>query len=97
MKRFIFSLKKVMPEFPKNSYLHVINSPTGRSYIERALRGYYKKGDIFWVENPYRFPLKKGNIPYDFKKGDSLFVIEYNWGPTDKPVKIKKLNVKFNK
>lgn len=90
MKRFIYALKKVIPDFPKNSYIHVVNAPTGRAYVQRSLRGFYKTNDIFWVDNPTRFPLGAGNKTYEFKKGDSLFIIYYNWGP-GAAVRVKKL------
>lgn len=72
MKRFLSSIKKVQPRFPKNSYIHVVDPPTGRAYIQRSLRGFYKNPDIFWVDDPDKVVLKEG---------ESFFIIFHNWGP----------------
>lgn len=81
MKRFLYSLKKVQPAFPLNSYVHVVDGPVGRAYIQQSLRAFYKNPKIYWVNNPQEVKLKEG---------DSFFIIFYNWGPGD-PVKVLKV------
>lgn len=72
MKRFLYSLKKVQPTFPENSYVHVVNGPVGRAYIQQSLRAFYGNSKIYWIDDPQKLPVKEGY---------SLFVIYYNWGP----------------
>lgn len=81
MKRFLYSLKKVQPAFPQNSYVHVVDGPVGRAYIQQSLRAFYKNPKIYWVNNPQEVKLKEG---------DSFFIIFYNWGPGD-PVQVRKV------
>ncbi|KAF0219259.1 MAG: hypothetical protein FD174_2345 [Geobacteraceae bacterium] len=68
---FIYSLKGVMPAFPDRAHVHVVNSPTGRAFIQQAMRAFYGTPDILWVDDPRTVSLKAG---------DSLFVIFYNPG-----------------
>lgn len=81
MKRFLYSLKKVQPTFPQNSYVHVVDGPVGRAYIQQSLRAFYKNPKIYWVNNPQEVELKEG---------DSFFIIFHNWGPGE-AVKIWKV------
>lgn len=69
IERFLYSLKKMQPTFPENSYVHVVNGPTGRAYIQQSLRAFYGNPKIYWVDDPTKVALKNG---------DSLFVIFHN-------------------
>lgn len=66
IERFLYSLKKMQPTFPENSYVHVVNGPTGRAYIQQSIRAFYGNPKIYWVDDPTKAVLKNG---------DSLFVI----------------------
>lgn len=52
MKWFLYSLKDIQPSFPENSYVRVINGPTGKSYTQRALRAFYRNPKIFCIDEP---------------------------------------------
>jgi Dolichyl-phosphate-mannose-protein mannosyltransferase len=57
---FVRELQRVMPLFPSNSYVFVINPPTGRAYVQQSLRAFYKNPSITWIVDPRTFRLKEG-------------------------------------
>jgi hypothetical protein len=70
MKEFLYSIKKKIPDFPPDSYIIVIDAPEGRSFIQQALRAFYKRTDISWVFN---------TAEYTRKPGESAFLVVCNW------------------
>lgn len=64
MARFLYSLKEAMPEFPENSYVHVIDAPVGRAYVQQSLRAFYQNPKIFWVDNPNTLRLRNGEFSF---------------------------------
>jgi hypothetical protein len=68
--RFLDSIKKSMPNFPPNSYVFVVNAPTGRAFVQQALRATYQNPEITWIVDPYK---------YIRKPGENAFLIICNW------------------
>lgn len=52
MQDFLYSLKKIQPSFPENAYVNVLHGPSGVSYMQRAIRAFYKNPKIYWTEEP---------------------------------------------
>lgn len=67
---FLRELQSVMPEFPPNSYLFVMNPPTGRAFVQQSLRAFYRNPTITWIVDPQSFRVKDG------ERG---FVIDCTW------------------
>jgi len=70
VREFVQELRKVVPRFPANSCVFVLNSPTGRAYVQQALRASYGTTDITWIVDPLKYH-PKGN-----EKG---FLIDCSW------------------
>ena len=49
---FIAETKRVMPAFPAPSFVHVVNRPTGRAFMQQALRAFYGNPLIEHVDDP---------------------------------------------
>ena len=72
MKRFLTNVKKLVPQFPPNSHVFVINTPAGRAFIQQSLRAFYNNQSITYIVDPNNFHLKPG---------ESEFLIECNLLP----------------
>ncbi|MGC2423662.1 MAG: hypothetical protein WA666_04835 [Nitrospirota bacterium] len=83
-KPFLAALKQEMPDFPPDSHVYVINGPIPRSYMQQALRGFYKRTDISWIFNPEK---------YTTMPGESAFVIMCDWKKNDGGVGVDVLQV----
>lgn len=51
MKGYLYSLKEIQPTLPENTYIRILNGPGGRSYGQRALRGFYRNPKIYWADD----------------------------------------------
>lgn len=71
---FLPKMKQVMPTFPPNSYIFVVNAPTGRAYVQQSMRAYYQNPSITWIVDPTK---------YVRKPGESAFLILVQWGQND--------------
>ena len=80
MERFLYSLREVQPTFPENSYVHVVNGPASRAYIQQSLRAFYGNPKIYWVDNPDNVVLKKEG---------SGFIIFHNY-TSEKAVEVRR-------
>ncbi len=49
MKRFLTNIKKLAPQFAPNTKIFVINTPTGRAFIQQALRVFYNNPSITYI------------------------------------------------
>jgi hypothetical protein len=73
LKIFFAELDKQMSSFPPNSFVYVDNAPTGRAYVQQAMRVYYRNPAITWIVDPER---------YERKAGERAFMINITWVPT---------------
>ncbi|MGC2425289.1 MAG: hypothetical protein WA666_13165 [Nitrospirota bacterium] len=71
---FLASVKDKMPDFPPNSYVFVIEPPVGRSYVQQALRAFYRRADISWIYS----------TGYTRKPGENAFLISCRWSDDGK-------------
>lgn len=60
MRRFLTNIKKLVPQFPPNTHIFVINTPTGRAFIEQSLRAFYHNQSITYIVHPESFHPKPG-------------------------------------
>ena len=51
MRKFLFSLKKIQPTLPENSYICLLAGPEG-SYTLPSVRAFYKNPKIYWTDDP---------------------------------------------
>lgn len=70
---YFIALDKIMPSFPPNSFVYVDNAPTGRAFVQQAMRAYYRHPSITWINNP---------ASYQRKPGEKAFFIDISWGKT---------------
>jgi hypothetical protein len=64
MQRFLTNIKKIYPQFPPNTHIFVVNRPTGRAFIQQALRVFYKNESITYINNPENFKPKTGETAF---------------------------------
>ncbi len=74
VKAFLAQIGKILPAFPDNSRFYVENSPTGRAYMQLAMRAYYENPTLWWIVNPDK---------YVIKPGEPVFLIDCNWYTQD--------------
>jgi len=60
MERFLINVKKIHPQLPANTYVFVVNTPTGRAFIQQALRVFYNNETITYIVDPKNFHPKPG-------------------------------------
>jgi hypothetical protein len=70
MISFLDSIKKVMPDFPPNSHVVVLNGPKQWSFMQMALRAFYQRTDIYWIFTPQM---------YTRGPGENAFFIICKW------------------
>jgi hypothetical protein len=61
---FLRTIKKEIPSFPPNTYIYVVDAPTGRAYVQQSLRAFYGNLGITWIVDPNSYKLKKGETAY---------------------------------
>jgi hypothetical protein len=82
-RTFLVELKKIIPTFPRDSYVLVSNAPTGRAYVQQSLRAFYMNDSINWIVDQTKF------IP---QPGMSVFFINCMWAsPTSVIVEANKV------
>ena len=79
-KVFLTEIQRVIPQFPPNTFIYVENAPTGRAYIQQALRIFYKNNTITWIVDPNRFHPKAG---------ETGVAILCNWQPDGSSVSLQ--------
>jgi hypothetical protein len=55
MQRFLAKMKKVQPQLPPRAQVFVVNTPTGRAFIQQGLRVFYQNPTITYILNPQNF------------------------------------------
>lgn len=70
LARFLGEMKRVMPAFPPDSHVFVVNAPTGRAYMQQSLRVVYGTRGITWIPDP---------AAYVRKPGENVFFIVCDW------------------
>lgn len=63
-RTFLGELKKHIPVFPPNSHVYVTDPPTGRAYVQQALRAFYMNPSITWIVDPTSFIQQPGMSAY---------------------------------
>lgn len=79
---FLSETVKVLPALPSPSYVHVINRPTGRAFMQQALRAIYGNPDIQYVDDV---------VVAKNEDKKPLYVIRYLPG-SEQPVEVLRLN-----
>lgn len=72
VKFFLAEIRKVVPQFPPNTFVYVNNPPTGRAYVQQSMRAFYQTSGITWIVDPSKF------LP---KPGQNAFFIDCFWFP----------------
>lgn len=67
---FLIELRKIVPEFPPNTFFFVFNRPTGRAYMQQSLRAMYGNQTITWIVDPSTY------VP---RLGDTAILMGVNW------------------
>lgn len=71
VKLYLTEIRKVVPQFPPDTFIFVNNPPTGRAYVQQSMRAFYNTRGITWIVDPLKF------VP---KPGQSAFFIDCIWG-----------------
>lgn len=61
-KQFLNVMKQQIPDFPPNTYVFVTDPPTGRAYMQQALRVFYRNPTITWIADPLTFTPPPGSL-----------------------------------
>lgn len=61
VRGFLKAMQNLATDFPRNSYVYVIDPPTGRAYVQQSLRAFYKNPTITWITDPQNFTLPPGS------------------------------------
>jgi hypothetical protein len=69
---YLEAIGKAMPSFPPNSFIFVENKPTGRAFVQQAMRAYYRTPTITWITDPRH---------YRRQPGERAFLINVVWSP----------------
>ncbi|MFZ2951035.1 MAG: hypothetical protein WA003_16285 [Desulfuromonadaceae bacterium] len=80
-RTFLREMRNVIPRFPANSYVFVINSPTGRAYAQQSLRAFYKNPSITWIVDPTMFTPPPGSEAF-------LIICDWSYGMNDVKIDI---------
>lgn len=67
---FLHEMKRIVPQFPPSTHLFVLNAPTGRAYVQQALRAAYRNPDITWIVDP---------LSYHPQQGQKAFLVGCLW------------------
>lgn len=70
--RFLMAIKRAIPTFPPNSYIFVVDPPTGRAYLQQSLNAFYGGLGLTLVIDPKSYRLKPG---------DNAYLVVCNWKP----------------
>ena len=62
VREFIAEVKQVMPSFPAPCQVHVVNAPTGRAFVQQAMRAFYGNPQIHWVNSVEEATEEKGPL-----------------------------------
>lgn len=74
IKAYLGQIGKVVPAFPDNSHFIVEDPPTGRAYVQLAMRAYYRNATLWWIAEPDK---------YVFKPNEPVFLIKCLWRSED--------------
>ncbi len=74
VEKYLNALGKIVPAFPPDSFIYVNNRPTGRAFVQQAMRAYYRNPSITWIADPDK---------YQRKPGQQAYLINVFWGETD--------------
>lgn len=84
MKSFLAEMGRVMPQLPDNSLFYVEDAPSGRAYVQLAMRAYYRNATISWIVDPERIA---------YKPNQPVFIISCLWNsPEHVRLRIQQLN-----
>jgi hypothetical protein len=72
VRRFLVAMKQAVTQFPPSTYILVNNAPTGRAYVQKSLRAFYRNTSITWIVDPNSFRPKPG---------DTSLLIDCHWMP----------------
>jgi hypothetical protein len=70
MRALLSEIQVHVPSFERGAAIIIDNRPTGRAYMQRALRVFYPNDDVTYVDDPSEL---------DMSKVTSLYKIEYDW------------------
>jgi len=84
-RTFLREIKNVIPEFPANSYVFVINPPAGRAYVQQSLRAFYMVPSITWIVDPTKFTPPPGSEAL-------LLICNWSYGMNDVKIDIMPFN-----
>lgn len=79
---FMAAVTAILPPLPSPAYVHVVNRPTGRAFMQQALRAFYGNPDIHYVDDV---------VAAKNEDKKPLFVIRYLPG-SEQPVDLFRLN-----
>lgn len=84
MATFVRSMQRSLPSLPDKLYFTITNPPEGRSFMQAAVRTFYKKRDIFWQDSIEELQaLPQGcyglYIDYDYLTQGHKDTIEFFW------------------
>lgn len=83
VQAFLAALKEKVPQFPPKTNVIVVNRPTGRAYVQQALRASYANPDITWIVDPSTYRPANGENAYliycvwDQDRNVRLFIDEF--------------------
>jgi hypothetical protein len=55
VRTFLTAMLRVTSYLPPKTYVYATDPPTGRAYVQQALRAFYRNPDITWIADPYKF------------------------------------------
>jgi len=64
VKAYLAAIGTVMKSFPDNSHFYVEDAPTGRAYMQLAMRAFYQNPTLFWIANPDRYMITPNEPAY---------------------------------
>jgi hypothetical protein len=64
MKLFLIKIRKLVPQFPPNTRIFVINTPSGRAFIQQALRAFYRNQTITYIPDINNYQRGPGETGY---------------------------------
>jgi hypothetical protein len=84
VKAFLAEIGKEIATFPENTHFYVEDAPTGRAYVQQAMRAYYRNATLWWIAEPDK---------YMIKPNEPVFLISCFWRSRDEvKLQIKRLN-----
>jgi hypothetical protein len=67
MESFLSNMKKIAPQLPPDTYYYMESFPTGRAFVQQALRGIYNNHSITYIVNPANFHPKPNDNVIDIE------------------------------